>query len=342
MPMIEPQPRQSQLDAIQALLFTEPVRARELCLALLAQTRQTFDAKTFIAAALQLSQIEDQLGDLTSAINQLFEAMVFAEEFKQSQCRPEILEQIGRCYYTQACYPQALEHWLQCVVLCGKDAEFLKTRSLALMGLGQICDVWGDHALAVRMHASAHQLLLDTGDVFLRVKAKINWAVNLQKTGDLIGAKELLRRSLTLCLQHQLPHYAATSSYRLAEIELMNGHLEASECLIEEGLAIVAITPYHWAEVNLLALWAQLMEKRGQSQQALDIVQRGLQIAQQDGFRHQEMRLADQAERYARAIGKIDLADDYARKVNFIMLHLNTTTTPQFAPNLSSLSDLLE
>lgn len=333
--------RQHLLARNKAEMFVDPVSARAQCLGLLDDARRAFDITCFIDAALQLSQIEDQLGDLNNAITQLSEAMVFAEEFKQTQRFPEILEQIGRCYYTQACYPQALEHWQQCAQLCGNQAQLLKTRSLALMGLGQICDAGGDNRLAVQMHEAAHRLLLDADDVFLLVKAKINWAVNLQKLGDSTAAKSLLRESLTLCLRHQLPHYAATSSYRLAEIELKEGHFLAAESLIEDGLLIVASTPYHWAEVNLLGLWAQLISQQDQAQRALDVVLRALTIAQADGFRHLEMRLSEQAERYARAIGQIEIADDFARKANFIQIHLNSTMSPKLIPNFSGLNALL-
>ena len=334
--------RQHLLAQNKAEMFTSPVRTRTQCLALLDDARRAFDIAAFIDGALQLSQIEDQLGDLSSAISHLSEALVFAEEFKQTQRMPEILEQIGRCYYTQACYPQAFEHWKQCVELCQNQTDMLKTRSLALMGLGQICDVGGDNHLAVQMHAAAHHLLINFGDMFLLVKAKINWAVNLQKLADSTAAKGLLREALTLCLKHNLPHYAATCSYRLAEIEFADGHLTAAECLIEDGLLIVASTPYHWAEVNLLGVWAKLIASDpSQYVRALDVVERALTIAQQDGFRHLELRLSEQAESYARLSGRSDLADEYARKVNFIQLDLNSAMSPRMMPNIKGLSALL-
>ncbi|QZA77186.1 hypothetical protein K4H28_12950 [Deefgea tanakiae] len=342
MPLSRQEYRQHLLVQNKTEMFTSPVRSRTQCLALLDDARRAFDISAFIDGALQLSQIEDQLGDLTNAISHLSEALVFAEEFKQTQRIPEILEQIGRCYYTQACYPQALEHWQQCVELCQNQPELLKTRSLALMGLGQICDAGGDNHLAVQMHAAAHNLLIDFGDVFLLVKAKINWAVNLQKVADSIAAKALLRDALTLCLQHHLPHYAATCSYRLAEIELADGHLMAAECLIEDGLLIVASTPYHWAEVNLLGVWAKLIAiDPSQCVRALDVVERALTIAHQDGFRHLELRMSEQAEHYARVSGRIELADEYARKANFIQLDLNSAMNPQMMPNVAGLSALL-
>ena len=341
LPLTEQVVRQQRVLAVKQSMFIEPVGARTQCLALLAEARQVFDAPCLIDCALLLSQIEDQLGDVKHALSCLTEALVYAEEFKQMQRTPEILEQIGRCYYSQACYPQALEHWQQCAVLCGKQVEFLTTRSLALIGLGQICDAGGDYALAVKMHSLAHGLLQGQDDPFLLVKAKINWAVNLKKIGEIPAAKALLREALQLCLQQKLPHYAATSSFRLAEIKLETGDLITAENLISDGLAIVASTPYHWAEVNLLALWAQLMAKKGQLVLALSIIQRGLLIAKADGLRHLEMRLSEQAERYARSTGQFELADDLARRVNFILLHLNAGMVPNISPNLSGLSELL-
>ncbi|MBM5571747.1 MULTISPECIES: hypothetical protein [Deefgea] len=342
MPLSGQEYRQHLLAQNKTEMFTDPVRARAQCLSLLDEARRVFDTSAFIDAALQLSLIEDQLGDLNSAISHLSEAIVFAEEFKKTQYIPELLEQIGRCYYTQACYPQALEHWQQCVTLCKNQPEFLKTRSLALMGLGQICDAGRDNRLAVQMHAAAHQLLADAGDAYLLVKAKINWAVNLQKLADSVAAKALLREALILCLQHHFPHYAATCCYRLAEIELADGHLVAAESLIEEGLSIVASTPYHWAEVNLLGLWAQLIAKDvTQFGRALDVVGRALTIANEDGFRHLELRLLEQAEHYARESGSAELADEYARRANFIQLDLYSAMSPQMIPNVAGLSALL-
>lgn len=210
------------------------------------------------------------------------------------------------------------------------------------MGLGQICDAGRDNQLAVQMHAAAHQLLLDAGDAYLLVKAKINWAVNLQKLAQSREAKTLLREALILCLNHHFPHYAATCSYRLAEIELAEGHLLAAESLIEDGLSIVATTPYHWAEVNLLGLWARLIANdEAQFERALDVVGRALTIASHDGFRHSELRLLEQAEHYARVIGRVELANEYARKANFIQLDLNSAMSPQVIPSVVGLSALL-
>nr|WP_314898730.1 hypothetical protein [uncultured Deefgea sp.] len=177
---------------IERLIFTEPVLAKQKCALLLARARKNFDASTFISASLHFSLIEDQLGDLPQAIVVLSEALVFAEEFKQAQQTPQLLEQIGRCYYSQANYPQALDYWHQCALLCGNQLNFLETRALALMGLGQICDVSGEHTQAIQLHQIAHSLLLTINNQFLLTMAKINWAVNLQKIGLSEESREIL------------------------------------------------------------------------------------------------------------------------------------------------------
>ncbi|MGL4994978.1 MAG: hypothetical protein ACRC6G_02245 [Deefgea sp.] len=332
---------QQQLAAIELLIFTEPVLARQKCIALLALARKVYDAPTFIAAALQLSLIEDQLGDLAQAIAVLSEALVFAEEFKQPQRVPQLLEQLGRCYYSQASYPQALACWHQCAVLCGNQVDLITTRGLALMGLGQICDASGEHTQAITLHQMAHALLVNTHNYFLLTMAKINWAVNLQKTGNSAAARTILTESLRLSLAHDLPHHAAESQFRLAEIALSEGELALAEQLVEEGVMTLSTTPYHWCEVNLLGLWAQISHQAGRDQQSLDIVRRGLQIAEEDGLRHLVLRLSQQAAHYARKIGLDEMANEYQRKVDFLSVHLHTEITKPIALNLDMLRDLI-
>lgn len=308
---------------------------------LLAQARDKFNASTFISAALELSLIEDQLGDLPQAIAVLSEALVFAEEFKQTQRVPQILEQIGRCYYSQGNYPQALDFWHQCASLCGNQSDFLETRTLALMGLGQICDACGENEQAIQLHQLAHQLLSSMSNYFLLTMAKINWAVNLQKTGQTEAARALLAESLRLSLAHHLPHHAAESQFRLAEIAMSVHDFVGAEHLIEEGLMTVATTPYHWCEVNLLALWAQLSHREGLVEQAFDIVKRALHIAEEDGLRHLVLRLSQQAQGYARAQGLNDVADEYQRRIDFLGMHLQTEIKPKNLLNLQILRDLV-
>ncbi|MBM5571746.1 MULTISPECIES: hypothetical protein [Deefgea] len=330
-----------QLAEMQQLIFTEPVLARQKCGQLLAHARHAFDAPTFISAALSLSLIEDQLGDLQQAISVLSEALVFAEEFKQKQRIPQLLEQIGRCHYSQANYPQALDYWHQCALQCGQQNDLLETRALALIGLGQICDACGENAQAIHLHQLAHDLLLSINNYFLLTMAKINWAVNLQKTGQSEAARTILQESLQLSLAHELPHHAAESQFRLAEIAISLDELILAEQYIEEGLMTVALTPYHWCEINLLALWAQLSYRAGRLAQALDIVKRGLHIAEEDGLRHLVFRLSQQAVLYARAGGLNAIADEYQRKIDFLQVHLHTEIAQPNALNLQMLRDLI-
>lgn len=103
----------------------------------------------------------------------------------------------------------------------------------------------------------------------------------------------------------------------------------------------VSITPYHWCEVNLLGLWAQLSHQAGRHEQSLEIVRRGLQIAEEDGLRHLVLRLSQQAIHYAHILGLREIADEYQRKVNFLSVHLHTEITQPTALNLNMLRDLM-
>lgn len=333
--------RQHLLDAIHAKIFTEPVQARTQCLALLDEAREAFDTVTFIRAAVQLSLIEDQLGDLQGAVNVLTEAMAYAQEFRHFQQMPAILEQLGCCHYSLSHYQQALQYWQQCVLLCGHQVSLNKTRALALIGLGRICDVSDENQLAVRMHQAAHDLLLASQDPYLITMAKINWAVNLQKLQQFAPAKNLLNDTLHICQQQGLPHHAAESQYRLAQMALAENELEQAQLYIEEGLLIVASTPYHWLEVNLLGEWAELLAKQANYAQAMDVVKRGLQIAQEDRMQHLQMRLLRQAQRYSAAQGKRSAAEDYEHQANFLYIQLHCDLLPKASLELAELDQLV-
>ncbi|QLI81807.1 hypothetical protein HZU75_09810 [Chitinibacter fontanus] len=333
--------RQHLLDAIHAKIFTEPVQARAQCLTLLDEARAAFDTITFIRAAQQLSLIEDQLGDLPGAITVLTEAMAYAQEFRYFQQMPAILEQLGCCHYSLSHYPQALQYWQQCALLCGHQASLNKTRALALIGLGRICDVSDENQLAVRMHQAAHDLLLASQDPYLITMAKINWAVNLQKLAQFSQARALLEETLHICEQQGLPHHAAESQYRLAQIALAENQLEQAQLCLEEGLLIVATTPYHWLEVNLLGEWAELLAKQANYTQAMEVVKRGLQIAQEDRMPHLQVRLLRQAQRYSAALGKKGAAEDYEHQANFLYIQLHCDLLPKASLELAALDQLL-
>ncbi|QLG88825.1 hypothetical protein HQ393_11600 [Chitinibacter bivalviorum] len=334
-------PRQHTLDLIDAHIFTDPVLARGFCMSLLQETREAFDIQHFIAASLRLSLIEDQLGDFAQAIEVLSEAMAYAQEFKLFQEMPAILEQLGCCHYSLAHYPPALSYWQQCVLLCGKQASLAKTRGLAMVGLGRICDVCGQNQLAVTMHEAGHTILLATEDAFLITMAKINWAVNLFKLQQYAAARVLLNQALAMSHANQLPHHVAECHFRLAQIAMQEGALEVAESEIEEGLLTVSTTPYHWVEVNLLAEWGELVFHQGDAERAMEIVRRGLLIAQEDGLRHLEMRLVRQAERYCHVLGIKELAAEYGRQVSFLQLHLHAEMPSDATLDLTRLPELV-
>ncbi len=117
--------------------------------------------------------------------------------------------------------------------------------------------------------------------------------------------------------------------------------MTVAEQLIEEGVMMVTTTPYHWCEVNLLALWAELSFQLGRCEQALDIVKRGLSIAEENGLRHLVFRLSQQAAQYARLQGLDEVADEYQRKIDFLSVHLHTEITQPSGLNLNMLRDLI-
>ncbi|WP_373976601.1 tetratricopeptide repeat protein [Chitinibacter sp. SCUT-21] len=323
--------RQQQLQEIENGLFTEPVVARSRCVALLDEARQGSDFQIFIQAALLFSKIEDQLADLPTALKTLEEALVYAQEFHWAEFEAAIFEQMGCCHYSLAQYDLALQDWRECILLCGHAAATY-TRALAFIGLGRLCDLAEQYQQAVAMHQHAHKLLLPSEDFYAITMAMINWAVNLQRLQRWDDAAELLQQALALSEHHQLPHHAAECHLRLAQVAIAQARwLEAEHCL-EEGLSVVAQTPYHWVEANLLFEWAQLLQNQQALEQALDVLKRGLLLTQEDGFKTMELAFLRQAETLCLALGWHLQASEFERQANF--LHFDSVDTHSLAQRL--------
>ncbi|WP_273431212.1 hypothetical protein [Chitinibacter tainanensis] len=334
------QRRQAELAAIATQIFTAPAEARSACLALLDEARLHFDVPVFIEAARQLSLIEDQLGDFAGAIAVLLEAQALAVEFRAYQQMPLILEQLGCCHYSLGHYPAALQYFRQAVLLCGRQAELQKTRALALIGIGRVCDAAGEHRHAVRMHQAASQLLQDSGDAYLITMAKINWAVNLLQLDERAAAQTLLQQTWHESAAAGLPHHVAECQYRLAQLARREQDSAQAELLLEEALGTLTTTPYHWLEVNVLAEWAELVAEQAALPQALTILQRGLQLAREDRFLHLELRLLTQAARYAQQLGLKLQREEYERQAGFLHIQLHDHSVPLPQLDLSGLEAL--
>ncbi|WP_028454489.1 tetratricopeptide repeat protein [Chitinilyticum litopenaei] len=302
--MMTPTPRfAAQLASIDAELFTKPADAQRRCLQLLEEARQV-DEPAFIQAALKLSYIEDQLGETGTAISIIKEALVLARKLGLRAAEAELLEQIGRCYYTRGLYPEALNAWEPSLRLSDGLPELWRSRALALVGLGQICDAFGRNDRAVALHRRADLLLLGQQDDYLSSVIKINLGANLLKLDRLDEARVALDEALGICQRGGFPHHAAETLWRLAELELHASELDAAQGLLENALETLVDTPYHWGEANILGGLAEVQFRRGDAAAALETVNRGLLIARSDGLRQVEARLTAQASVYAWVCGQ--------------------------------------
>ncbi|WP_148716985.1 tetratricopeptide repeat protein [Chitinolyticbacter meiyuanensis] len=330
-----------QLAEIESAIFIEPTRARRLCLQLLDSARHSHDPEALIRGALQLSLIEDQLGEVREAQFALLEALAHCEEFGFLAQEAAVLEQLGRCHYTLGDYQQALAHWEQCVRLCQGKPDLLRVSTQALVGLGQLCDACGEHGQAVSMHAAADARLTDINDAYLAAMVKINLGYNHFQTGDQDGAEATLQQAIVLCRSHGFPHHEAEALYRLAEVRIAQSRLDEAAMLVADGLMLVADTPYHWGEVNLLALHAQLLAQHDELDAAMQATLRALDIARQDGMRHLQVRLHMQLADYAGRSGKPALHDEHLRHSQELRIHLETVSPARTQPSLGHLGQLL-
>lgn len=306
-----------RLREIDDILFVRPAGAKELCLELLGEARN--DPACFILAALKLSYIEDQLGETGLALTVLEEALALVNEPGLEDYEAELQEQIGRCNYTRGLYPQALSAWEYCLRLSEQVPELLRCRVLALVGLGQICDAFGQFARAVELHRLANSLVEDLADPYLAAAIKINLGTNLIRLSVFAEARQLLEDALALCREHAYPHHEAEALMRLAELAMhSDADLDQAQTLLETALEVLLDTPYHWGEVNILGALAEILFRRRQPRQALDTAQRALLIARSDGLRQLEARLTAQGSMYALMMGNTELAEIYRQRSSLL------------------------
>ncbi|WP_255991590.1 tetratricopeptide repeat protein [Chitinolyticbacter albus] len=329
------------LAEIKTATFVEPTRARVLCLRLLDSARHGHDPEALIRAALQLSLIEDQLGEVQEAAYALVEALAHCEEFGFRALEADVLEQLGRCHYTQGDYQPALDYWERCVRFCRGNPTLQRVQTQALVGIGQLCDACDDHEQAVRMHTAAHAQLDRIQDPYLSAMVKINLGYNQYKIGDYTAAETSLQAAIKLCREHTFPHHEAEALYRLAELRIAQAYPDEAAKLVADGLMLVCETPYHWGEVNLLSLHATLLADQGAIEAALQDTHRALDIAQHDGMRHLQVRLHEQAADYAAQAGKSALHDEHRRQGQQLRLHLDIVRPARAAPRLGHLDNLL-
>ncbi|BCL77422.1 hypothetical protein JHS3_31580 [Jeongeupia sp. HS-3] len=334
-------PAHQTLSKIEQLVFSDPATAMRLCKPLLDSARAEHDVETLVRAATLLSQIEDQLGERNEGSLLLAEALACCQMYGLRHLEPAVQERQGRDNYTGGDYRTALQHWSQCVRLCGTEARHAPTLTLALIGLGHVCGAYGALEQAILCHRAADRQLASSDNIYLIAKVKISLGWDLHAAGCVDEAARILLEALTLCKAKRFDHFQAELLLRLASIELDRGHLDAAEQMLEECLSLVALTPSHWCEANALGRLAEIRHRHGRADLAIGMIQRALHIAEVDGMRHVEAQLLAELIRYADAGGHAVLAEAQQARLKALNNTLDQSIGSGETPDLSQLRDLL-
>ncbi|WP_373976374.1 ATP-binding protein [Chitinibacter sp. SCUT-21] len=295
----------AQLKQIAEVWHLEPERARLACLELIEHARQLRLPYYQICAAELYGQIMDHEGKAFEARNVLYEAVQQAQALHNFQLEARIYEQIARLHYSKGDYRTALQDWLTCIELANDDP---KTWMLAKVGVGQVYDALDDAASAILFHQAAASRITEVDDPYLEAKIQINLAVNLHRCQRNDEARVALDRALHICLAQHFPDYAAESYYRLAEIDIDDGHLDQAMDLLQKGQTLASQVGYQWGLANILSAMAVIHAQRKDWSTALEVIHAGQIISRANNFSHILMRQHLAAAQYAEALFDSHLA----------------------------------
>jgi len=298
----------AKLDIIDACKLADPETALKLCEQAFSEARQLHEHLAQVMVAERYATIMESLARHVKARDTLFEAVQLAQSTGLFLNEARLLELIARGYYSAGEYRQAIQYWAQCVDASDQADRDAMTWILAKIGLGQIYFALNDFDSGLALLNEAESRIHEVDDPHLDAKIKINVGVGLSKTNRGIEARAILRHALQICEAHDFFDYASESNFRLAEIELADGELDAALIHLDIALPLARRVKYYWGESYLLTVRAEVFAHRGEHALALENITVAKAISKAHDYGYILIQQHFAAARYAKAIGNFDAA----------------------------------
>ncbi len=283
---IAPNPLDSMLERIDAYMHTQPEEALRLCDEVFEQARALQQPVAYVTAAERYGRLMDHLGRGSESRDVLFAAQQVAQSALLFANEANLLEEIARSYYTAGQYRLAIQYWARCVEVSDHGERDAHTWILAKVGLSQVYFGLGDFKSGLTLLREAESRLNEVDDPHLEQPTEA-YAAFLQ--------------ARDICAKHEFSDYSAESNFRLGQLELLNGKLDAALDYLGTALIDARRVNYRWCEAQALAVQAEIFARKNDYHQALTTIKSAQEIALADGFRHMLAQHHFAAARYEEA-----------------------------------------
>jgi signal transduction histidine kinase/Flp pilus assembly protein TadD len=298
-----PNPLDSMLERIDACMHTQPEEALRICDEVFELARSLRQPAAYVTAAERYGRIMDHLGRGSESRNVLFAAQQVAQSALLFANEAKLLEEIARSYYTGGQYRLAIQYWARCVEVSDQANRDARTWILAKVGLSQVYFSLGDFESGLALLQEAESRIHEVDDPHLDAKIKINLGVDLVEAGRPQEAYTAFLQALDICSKSEFFDYTAESSFRLGQLELLNGDLDAAMKYLDSALVNARRINYRWCEAQVLTAQAEIHARRKDCKKALGLIKEAQTIALTDGFRHMLAQQHFAAASYAEANG---------------------------------------
>lgn len=296
----------SMLERIDACMHTQPEEALRICDQVFEQARALRQPVAYVTAAEHYGRIMDHLGRGSEARNVLFAAQQVAQSALLFANEAKLLEEIARSYYTAGQYRLAIQYWARCVEVSDQAGRDARTWILAKVGLSQVYFSLGDFQSGLALLEEAESRIHEVDDPHLDAKIKINMGVDLVEAGRPKEAYAAFLQALDTCTRHEFFDYTAESSFRLGQLEVLNGNLDAAMTYLDAALIDARRVNYRWCEAQILGTQADIHARKKDYVKAVSTIKEAQAIAITDGFRHML------AQQYFAAAGYAEASGDFA------------------------------
>ena len=218
-------------------------------------------------------RLDDELGEYRSALGWLVAAGRGDEAVVLGSLLPS--------FWFDADTALAARRWLAAMLPRRPTPD--RQRAQLLLGMGIVCWVLNDFAVAAGYLAECLAIVQEVGDHKTGIQARVSLAAVLEFSDDEAGAERHYRQALDMAAEHGSRYWTGMALLNLADCAYRRGDLEAAERLSLKALPIVRETDLSFERPMALVTLGHLAAERGEVRRAAAFLAEALDSADRGG-----------------------------------------------------------